>query len=100
LECVIGGRGITIQLPPSGLAKLIILKPIYLLAIAYFSIELKSFGGLRQGGGADKVDGAGKIPVDATMEINDGLRPICLWTAGLWVGCCAKDSWMPICAVG
>ncbi len=28
LDCVIGGHGITIQLPPSGLAKLIILKPI------------------------------------------------------------------------
>jgi hypothetical protein len=28
LDCVIGRRGITIQLPPSSLAKLIILKPI------------------------------------------------------------------------
>jgi hypothetical protein len=28
LDCVIGRRGIAIQLPPSSLAKLIILKPI------------------------------------------------------------------------
>jgi hypothetical protein len=32
LDCVIGRRGIAIQLPPSGLAKNIILKSIYSLS--------------------------------------------------------------------
>jgi hypothetical protein len=48
LDCVIGRRGITIQLAPSGLAKLIILKPIGLQRAPQVFEEMQKYGIIRK----------------------------------------------------